>query len=147
MARTLHKARSAGAAESKPCRLLELPAELRTRIYEFALFPTHNQPVTDAELARQNYRLNGFVPHGRTKPALARSTGYYDCYIWKRDRSDPTLQRPSLLAVNKQVRGEASEIFYSKAVFRVPLAVDLGGSFGVRMAQKWLGSLWATSSP
>ena len=91
---------------------------MRARIYEFTLFPTHHLPITYTELSRQAYPPENV--QARKNPKLVRSTGYYDCYVWKPDRSDPTLLRPLLLAVNKQMRAEASEIFYSQAVFRVP---------------------------
>ncbi|KAK1823615.1 hypothetical protein LTR12_002026 [Friedmanniomyces endolithicus] len=109
--------RSPDTGDQKPCRLLDLPPELRNHIYEYLLLGGEDElPI----------RVTDCVSEERWLPPTILQTGSED--LW---------QPPAILQTCQQIRGEATPVYYTTNTFDV--FVDSRNL--ERTICNWLGAL------
>ena len=93
-------------AQSKPCHFFRLPAELRNDIYELVMYPQDPAQTTRklSDTARHRKQDDKFAPFSVYGYQI---TAYYK------------YKPPVLLATNRQIRNEASKLFYGRTLFYV----------------------------
>ncbi|KAL1860131.1 hypothetical protein Plec18170_002080 [Paecilomyces lecythidis] len=118
--------RARNTTSLKKAHLLRLPAELRLKIYEYALAVPNE--YMDQPLIVVNDRGNTFTARGRYR-ALSM------CPSWVGE--DGTARK--LLAVNRQIHDEAEDLLYSQYTF------FFLNSFNLERAGEFLDTLSATA--
>ena len=101
--------RSKARQEAKRCCFLELPAELRNRIYDYAL-------PQGQDLMIQARRLKPVQMYLRSRQN--QSSNDIERYLKDlKDSYEILLDEPALLRVNRQVRNEATAMYYKRTTF------------------------------
>ncbi|KAK4618083.1 hypothetical protein CLAFUW4_12108 [Fulvia fulva] len=104
--------RSKTREEAKRCSLLELPAELRNRIYDYTLFKQDNLRI---ESHPKSALTSSFTFRGR--PTISTPDDHKDYLDEVVESRKVLLGEPALLRVNRQVRNKTMTMHYSRTTF------------------------------
>lgn len=108
------------AKKEKPFRFLDLPAELRDEIYELALTETDGIALCSRTKSYRRTVARGTIATQDSNYYYGRRSRrgyYYDRNSQKSQIVEPTRQLvPNVLAVNQQIRNEASSMLYKQEI-------------------------------